>query len=50
MVSERIQAQEIIKQACFVVRLARYVKGRVTEKYLSKDMINILRTAAFELR
>lgn len=50
MVNERIQAQEIIRQACLVVRLARYVNGRVTEKYLSNDMINMFRTAAFELR
>lgn len=50
MVSERIQAQEIIRQACLVVRFARYVSGLVTEKYLSNDMINIFSTAAFEFR
>jgi len=50
MVSERIQAQEIIRQACLVVRFARYVSGLVTEKYLSNDMISMFRTAAFEFR
>lgn len=50
MVSDRIQAQEIMRQACLVVLLARYVSGRVTEKYLSNDMISIFKTAAFEFR
>lgn len=50
MVSERIQAHEIMRQACFVVRFARYVSGRVTEKYLSNDMMSIFKTAAFEFK
>lgn len=50
MVSDSIQAQEIIRQACLVVRFARYVNGRVTEKYLSNDMMSIFKTAAFEFR
>lgn len=50
MVSDKIQAHEIIRQACLVVRLARYVSGRVTEKYLSKDMMSMFKTAAFEFR
>lgn len=50
IVSDNIQAHEIMKQACLVVRLARYVRGRVTEKYLSNDIMSIFNTAAFELR
>ena len=34
--AEIAQAENIIKAALFVVRRARYVSGRVTEKYRSK--------------
>ena len=34
--AEIAQAENIIKAARFVVRRARYVRGRVTEKYRSK--------------
>lgn len=50
IVRDKIQAQEIIRQACFVVLFARYVNGLVTEKYLSNDIINIFKTAAFEFK
>ena len=37
--ADTAQAENIINAALFVVRRARYVRGRVTEKYRSKLLI-----------
>ena len=39
--ADTAQAENIINAALFVVRRARYVRGRVTEKYRSKLLIKI---------
>jgi hypothetical protein len=45
-----IHVDAIMRQALLVVLLTRYVRGRVTEKYRSKDMMRRLRTEALEFR